>query len=73
MMLCIFVFILLLWCISSEIVPYQIKKNINAHSFSPETASDYFTTRDKTEDKKQASGNKLTTSGNDTLITCKRM
>lgn len=34
----------------------------------PETASGYFTARDKIEDKKQAQGNKLTTSGRVTII-----
>lgn len=66
-MLCIFVSKLFIWCISSEIVLYH-KQNINAHSFSPETASNYFTTRDKIEDKKRASGNKLTTSGRFIII-----
>lgn len=46
----------------------QIKKNIIAHSFLLETASDYITTWDKIEGKKQASGNKLTTSGRIIII-----
>lgn len=63
---CIFVFIVLFWY-------YTKKMNKIKNIFSPETASDYISTRDKIEDKKKASGNKLTTSGNDTLIICKRM
>lgn len=49
-----------MYIVSDSAIRY---KNINAHSFSPETASDYFTTQDKIEDNKQAQGNKLTTSG----------
>lgn len=52
--------IALVYIVSDSAIRY---KNINAHSFSPETASDYFTTQDKIEDNKQAQGNKLTTSG----------
>lgn len=37
--------------------------SFNDHSFFPETTSDDYETQDKIDDIKQASGNKLTTSG----------
>lgn len=51
-----------------HVVTMPNKKNIIAHSFLLETASDYITTWDKIEGRKQASGNKLTTSGRIIII-----